>query len=525
MSLLQSCSQISQVSQIHGHMVKTALDCANFNVSKVLASSIGDLNYAFSIFYSAQNPNLFMYNTMLRCYSVSEKPQGAFGLFNHLRASGILLDQFSFITTLKSCALTSAIETGLSIHGDAHQLFDELPQRRDLVSWNTLMGGYLNISQPGSVVALFRILRRSYVGCNVATVVNVLSALGDVGNCIGGELLHGYCIKIAICLELNVITALISMYGKTGYINSGRRVFDGVLKKDVILWNCIIYGYAKNGFLEESLSLLRLMRLEGLKLNSSTLAGVLSACAASEAGGVGQCIGDFVEEEQLVLDAVLGTALLDMYSKCGFLEKAVEVFNRMESKDVKTWTAMISAYGAHGHAKSACALFHRMEGEGYWPNEVTFLTVLSACSHGGFVKEGMDCIYRMVQVYGIAPTVVHYGCIIDLLGRAGLLGQALDLIESLPIEVDATVWRALLAACRVHGNVELGDQVKRVLTERYDEHPTDSILLSGSYAMAGRLPDDALVQEMKGKERGGSSIWVTWNEKRDGEEGSWIQLH
>lgn len=128
-----------------------------------------------------------------------------------------------------------------------------------------------------------------------------------------------------------------------------------------------------------------------------------------------------------------------------------------------------------------------MEEEGYQANEVTFLSVLSACSHGGLVEEGMNCIDRMVRLYGMEPQVEHYGCLIDLLGRAGLLGHALNFITSLPIVVDATVWRALLAACKLHGNIELAEQVKRILAERYDEHPTDSILLSNTYAMAGRL--------------------------------------
>ncbi|GAB4829177.1 hypothetical protein Ancab_018842 [Ancistrocladus abbreviatus] len=382
---------------------------------------------------------------------------------------------------------------------DAHQLFDEFPQQRDLVSWNTLMAGYLNVRQPCSVVELFRLLRRSYMRCNAATIVSVVSAFGDMGNHFGGELLHGHCIKNGMFLELDVVTALVSMYGKTGHINSGQRIFYGILKKDLIIWNCLIDGYARNGCLEESLSLLSLMKLEGLMPNSSTLAGVLSACAACEAGGVGQRIGNLVEEEKLTLDAVLGTALLDMYSKCGFLDKAVDVFHGMESKDVKTWTAMISAYGAHGHAKTAVALLHKMEEEGYGPNEVTFLAVLSACDHGGLVKEGVDCFQRMVGVYGIAPRIEHYGCIIDLLGRAGLLGQALDLITSLPVKADATVWRALLAACRVHGNVALGEQMKRMLAETYVVHPMDAILLSSTYAVAGRLLYEETMQEIEGK--------------------------
>ncbi|PSS26832.1 Pentatricopeptide repeat-containing protein [Actinidia chinensis var. chinensis] len=466
-----------------------------------------------------------MFNSMLRGYSISDDPKQAFVLFNHMRAQSVLLDQFSFITTLKSCSRLCAVWFGWGIYSvvirsghclfvnvmnsllqfycvsgeilDAHQLFEEFAQRRDLVSWNTLMGGYLQACQPDVVLDLFRQLCRTSMRIGVSTVLSALSAFGHLGIILGGEFLHGYCIKIGFVLDLNVVTALIDMYGKIGHIDSGRRVFDEVLVKDIVLWNCLIDGYAKSGLLEESLALLRLMKCERLKPNSSTLAGVLSACAASEALGVGRCIHDYVSEEQLVLDAVLGTALLDMYSKCGLLDNALEVFERMENKDVKSWTAMISGLGVNGKAKNAVEFFSRMEEEGFRPNEVTFLAVLSACSHGGLVGEGMRYFKKMFQEYGLTPRDEHYGCVIDLLGRVGLLDEAHELIKSLPNEGDAITWRALLAACRVHGNVRLGEHVKRVLEENYDEHPADSIVLSSTYAIAGRLPDNTRMWDVK----------------------------
>lgn len=243
-------------------------------------------------------------------------------------------------------------------------------------------------------------------------------------------------------------------------------------------------GYAKSGLLEESLALLRSMEDKGVRPNSSMLAGLFLACSTTMGGlGLGQSIHNYVEEKQMKVDAVLGTVLVDMYSKCGLLEKAIGIFNRMESKDLKCWTTMISAYGVHGQAENAITLFHQME-EGYIPNEVTFLALLSACSHGGLVTEGMRCFKRLVQEYGLRLKVEHYGCIVDLLGRAGLLNEAYDLIKSLPIESDATAWRALLAACRTYGNVDLAECVKNELDE---QHPADSIILSSTYAVAGRI--------------------------------------
>lgn len=507
-------------------MVKTGLDQIPFTLSKLLAYSIQDINYAGSIFKHIQKPNLYMLNTMLRGYSISDDQEQAIVLFNYLRAERILLDEFTFVSVLKSCCKKIATWTGLSVHSvvlksgfqpflnvkntllhfycvceklrEAHQLFDEISGERDLVSWNILMGGYLCVSRYYMVVDLFRQLCTSGLIVGKTTMLSVLSAAGELGCVLTGECLHGSCIKIGLCLDLNVVSAMISMYGKMGCINSGRRVFDGVDARDVVLWNCLVDKYAKGGLLEEAFGLLGSMQLEGLKPNASTLAGLLSACASSGALALGQLIHDYVEEQEIVLDAILGTALVDMYAKCGLLSMASKVFDMIERKDVKCWTAMILAYGVNGGAKNAITLFHRMEEEDFRPNEVTFLAVLNACSHGGLVTEGMKCLRKMVQHYGLTPRIEHYGCIIDLLGRAGLLEDAHELIESLPIEGDATAWRALLAACRVHGNVELGELVKEKLEIVFDEHPADSLVLTSTYAIAGRITDCRNMLDNKG---------------------------
>ncbi|PRQ40809.1 putative pentatricopeptide [Rosa chinensis] len=522
-SLLECCKQVSEISQIHGSMVKTGLDHNPFAMSKLLASSVHHIQYAASIFGHIRNPNRFMFNTLLRAYSISDEPKQAFLVFNNLRARNIVLDQFSFTTALKACARELASGTGQGIHGvvvrsghggfitvkntllhfycvcgkieDAHHLFDEFPQRNDLISWNTLMGGYLHISQPRVIVDLFKEMCIGGFEASVTTVLYLLSAIGELGSYLGGESVHGYCIKMGFSYNLHVVTALIDVYAKNGEIDLARRIFDGVAVKDVVLWNCLVDKYAKCGMVEEAVALLRLMKLERTKPNSSTLAGLLSACAASGSVSVGRFIKDYVEEERLVLDAVLGTALVDMYAKCGFLDKALDIFESMENRDVKSWTAMISGYGVHGEAGNALRLFYRMEAEGCQPNEVTFLAVLSACGHAGLVREGVSCFEMMVCKYGFVPKVEHYGCMIDLLGRAGLLEEAHNLIESLPIKSDVTAWRALLSACRVYGYVALGEVVQRVLAELNDDHPTNAMLLSGTYAIAGRLHDNTNMQK------------------------------
>ncbi|CAN4114950.1 unnamed protein product [Withania somnifera] len=519
-SQLQSCNKISEITQFHALIIKTGQDQIPFTISKLLSTSIQYTRYTSSIFKYIRNPNLYMYNTMLRSYSISDEPLKGVVFFNYIRTQSVVLDRFAFISMLGCCVRLLEKWTGQAVHSVvlrsgfdlfldlrntllnfycvcggidcARLLFDEIP-KRDLVSWNTLMGGYLFVHNYSVVLDMFLELHRDGISASVTTMLCVLSAIGELKIALVGESLHGYCIKIGFCYNLKVLTALISMYGKIGCTSSGHSLFDEACQKDVVLWNCLIDGYAKNGLLEEASSLLRQMKVQRLKPNSSTLASLLSACASSGASlNMGQYIQDFVEHQLLPLDPVHGTALIDMYAKCGLLVKAVSVFDNMETKDVKCWTAMINGYGVHGEAKDAIALFHRMENEGFRPNEVTFLAVFSACSHGGLVEECISCFRKMVVDYGLTPKIEHYGCLIDMLGRAGLLETAGEVIKGLPVEGDATAWRALLAACRVHGSVELGEQVKKELEQRFNKHPADSLLLDGTYAIAGTLLSDMI---------------------------------
>ncbi|EOA23718.1 hypothetical protein CARUB_v10016929mg [Capsella rubella] len=513
---LRCCGDIVGVSRIHGYMVKTGIDKDDFAVSKLLAfSSVLDLRYAASIFEHVSNTNLFMFNTVLRGYSMSDEPERAFRVFNQLRAKGLTLDRFSFITTLKSCSRELCCSIGEGLHGialrsgfmvftdlrnallhfycvsgritDARRVFDEMPQSVDAVSFSTLMNGYLQVSKQALALDLFRIMRISEVAVNVSTLLSFLSATGDLEDFFGAESSHGLCMKIGLDSDLHIVTALVGMYAKIGEISSARRIFDCAIRKDVVTWNCMIDQYAKMGLLEECLWLLRQMKYERMKPNSSTFVGLLSSCAKNEAAWIGRSVGKLVEEEIITLDAILGTALVDMYAKLGMLDKAVDIFDRMKNKDVKSWTAMISGYGSHGLAREAITLFSKMEEENsrVKPNEITFLVLLNACSHGGLIIEGVRCFKKMIEVYHFTPKVEHYGCVVDLLGRAGKLEEAYELIRMLPITSDSTAWRALLAACRVYGNAELGETVMMRLAETNEIHPADTILLAGTHAVAG----------------------------------------
>ncbi|URE38864.1 PPR repeat [Musa troglodytarum] len=451
--LRSSRLQPPQLRQAHALVIKVGLDLLPFPVGKLIAAAaaVADAPYARSIFDRVPAPCLFHYTALLRSLSLARTPAvaDAFSIFSSLRSSsGVAWDQFAFVPTLKVCARGLALRAGQQLHCLVLKL-----------------GFLLYVNVRNTLIHL-------YCRCGRAA---------DDGRRMFDEMPQ----------ENDAVSwsALMTMYAKTKCMDSAAMVFDATKGKDLVLYNCMVDGYVKSGAIKDAFALLARMKDEGVKPNSATFVGLLSACASSGAVVVGRHIQEHIKEEGLELDAVLGTALVDMYSKSGCLDEAIKVFDGMVGRDVQAWTAMITGLGVHGRAEAALQLFRRMEDEGTRPNEVTFLSVLNACSHGGLVAAAKECFERMVYRYGLSPKMEHYGCLIDLFGRAGILEEAHELIRSMPFEGDAVAWRALLAACRVHGNVELGEVAQRTLVSLGDEHPSDVILLSSTYAAADRWAD------------------------------------
>ncbi|XP_011624043.1 pentatricopeptide repeat-containing protein At1g26900, mitochondrial [Amborella trichopoda] len=515
------------------------MDQDPFPLSKLLASyALSAIDQAFSIFSCIRNPNLFMWNTMLRGISVSETPEKSLSLFNSMRAQGILLDQFTIICILKSCAKKANLETGQCIHGllfktgfgnfinpinalihmyaagkrvdDAHQVFNEMILR-DAISWNSLLGGYVKASRFEEALSVFREMSMSKEMVCFLTMVILLSGFRDLKSLNGGKSAHSWCFKSGICLNLKVGSALLEMYGKCGFLDSAKKVFDEFIERDVVSWNSIISGYVKAGLYNDSIALFHQMLAEGFRANNVTMVCVLEACTSLGVLTKGELIHDYIKKEELHIDAVLGTGLINMYIKCGCVDKAIEVFSGMKEKDVRAYSALIMGLGVHGRKEEALELFSFMVELGVKPNEVTYLAVLTACSHGGLVEEGKMYFKSMVCEHGLKPGIEHYGCMVDLLGRAGLLEEAREMVESMPMEYDGATLRALLNGCRIHGNVELGELVReKVLKVEPQRHPGDAILVSSLYASKGQWSEVERVRssvEEKGvKEVGWSSI-------------------
>ncbi|XVF54000.1 hypothetical protein PTKIN_Ptkin05aG0146300 [Pterospermum kingtungense] len=350
-----------------------------------------------------------------------------------------------------------------------------------------------------------------------------------------GRSIHGETIKFGWFCDLYVQNSLVSFYFECGFLNSARKLFDEMLNRDVVSWNSVIIGYLRGGYLDMALELFTSMENrniitwnsmitgfvqggrgkealqlfhkmqnisnDNIKPDKITMASLLSACASLGAIDHGKWIHGYLSRSGVECDVVIGTALIDMYGKCGNVERAYEVFTEMPKKDNLAWTAMISAFALHGYSKEAFDTFEEMEAVGLKPNHVTFVGLLSACAHSGWVEKGHWCFDIMRQVYSIQPQLHHYACMVDILSRAGLFEEAEELIRSMPMEPDVFVWGALLGGCQICGNIELGERVAHYLIDLEPRNHAFYINLCDIYAKAGRFKDVKRIRALM-KERG-----------------------
>lgn len=308
------------------------------------------------------------------------------------------------------------------------------------------------------------------------------------------------------------LTSMITCYAKHGDLGNAKLLFDEMPEKDVVCWNVMISGYAQNGYPNEALRMFRSMLSDAkLRPNEVTLLAVVSACGQIGALETGQWLHSFIENNGIHINLHLGTALIDMYSKCGSLEDARLVFERMTDKDIVAWNSMISGYAMHGFSSHALETFDEMRRLGMKPNDVTFIGILNACSHTGMVQEGWNLFDMMKDKYGIEPKVEHYGCLVNLLGRAGQLEEAFNVVRGMRIEPDVVIWSSLLGACRLHNDLALGEEIAELLLEQNQMSSGMYALLSNIYASSGNWVEVARIRGMMKtngvvKEKGCSSI-------------------
>ncbi|XP_073267657.1 pentatricopeptide repeat-containing protein At5g48910-like isoform X3 [Populus alba] len=293
-----------------------------------------------------------------------------------------------------------------------------------------------------------------------------------------------------------MIRGLTMGYLTEGRVDKARKMFDDMAAKDAASWSALITGYTKNGMHTEALALFQDMMVSHILPNEAALVSLLSACGQLGALHQGRWIHAYIDKTRVLMSTKLTTALIDMYAKSGSIECGYGLFQKMACRDVVTWGVMISAFAIYGHASKCFQLFDEMLADGIRPNKVIFVAILSACSHAGCVEEGRQYFSQMENGFGIKPSIEHYGCMVDLLGRAGLLAEAEELILSMPKQPNSIIWGSLLSACRTHNDLKRGTWAFENLMEL---EPTsgDRYKLAGlMFANAGEKDEAARIKKM-----------------------------
>ncbi|XP_057861280.2 pentatricopeptide repeat-containing protein At2g21090 isoform X2 [Cryptomeria japonica] len=444
----------------------------------------------------------------------------------------------------------TAMMTGYVQNGyveEALKLFEEMPER-NVVSFTAMIAGLVRNKWFDEALKLFGEMQKAGVQPSSETFSAILPAYGRLGDLCKSREVHEEIKRHRFESDVFVGSALVDMYFKCGSVENAHRVFDQMAVQDVVAWTVLVVGYASNGYIndavklfekmpvrnlvswnamiagyaqngcfENALELFQNMQLGGMKPNMDTLASVLQACASLGDLCRGMEVHTDMIRSRHLADVFVASALVDMYAKCGSIEVARKVFDKMPTQDVVSWTAMIVGYAMHGYGKEALQLFDEMQKSAIRPDGVTFVGVLAACCHTGLVDDGWQYFHSMNEKFHIVPSMDHYCCMVDLLGRAGQLDQAREFINKMPIKPDASIWGSLLGACRNHNNIELGQLVAENLVQLDQTNAAHYVLLSNIYAVAGRWNDvdkvRRMMKERKVKKVPGSS-WIELNGKK-----------
>nr|AYM00593.1 pentatricopeptide repeat protein [Salvia miltiorrhiza] len=498
MHSLDKYPDIKTLQKLHGRIISDPKLCSDTSLAIKLMRAYAACckpDVTRMVFDRIPERNSVICNVMIRSYVNNHLYEDAILMYKSILSSGVAPDHYTFPCVLKACSASDNIRFGVQMHSpavkkgldltlftgnglvamygkcgnlvEARRVFDGMPFR-DSVSWNSLVAGY---AQNG----------RFDEALEVCEEMELLGVQHDSGT-------------------MASLSPAVT-YTSVGNVMFVKKIFSNMVRKELVAWNVVIAMYTNNSMPAEAVGLYLEMGAQGIEADSITVASVLPACGDLSALSLGKRIHEYVELKRLRPNLSVENALIDMYAKCGCLLEARKVFEEMKIKDVVSWTSMMSAYGRSGKGHEAVELFSQMQDLGIVPDSIAFVSILSACSHAGLLAEGREYYRMMTERYEIVPRVEHFTCMVDLLGRAGRVDEAYAHIKQMPVEPNDRVWGALLNACHVYNNMDIGVVAADHLFELAPNQSGYYVLLSNIYAKAGRWRDVSLVRSIM-KDRG-----------------------
>ncbi|KAJ4706548.1 Pentatricopeptide repeat-containing protein [Melia azedarach] len=534
-AIMQTCIGLDCVElgqMVHAQMVIRGFTSHNVVTTSLLNmyAKLGRIDDSFKVFNTMVEYNEVSWNAMISGFTSNGLHSEAFDLFLLMKNKGIMPNILTMISVSKAIGQLGDVDKGKALQSFASELGMESDMQVgtaliDMYSkcgslhdaravfdsnfincvanlpWNAMISGYSQNGCSQEALDLYVRMCQKDIKADIYTYCSVFNAIATLKYSWFGNAVHGMVLKSGSeMMVVSVYNAIADAYAKCGALEDVRKVFDRLEERDIVSWTTLVTAHSQCSEWEEALTIFSQMREEGLRPNQFTFSSVLVACA-------GLCLLEFGQQVQSLLckagldtDKCIESALVDMYAKCGSIIKAETIFERISNPDTVSWTAMISGYAQHGLSENALQLFRRMEQLGVKPNSVTLLCVLFACSHGGLVDDGLYYFQLMEEKYCLVPAMEHYACIVDLFGRVGRLDDAMEFIRKMPIEPNEMVWQTLLAACRIHGNAELGEiAAQKVLSVRPDS--ATYVLLSNMYIETGSYEYGLTLREVM-KEQG-----------------------
>lgn len=515
-NILGACSSpaaLQQGMEIHAYIV-----ASRWLSDVVVATSLvnmygkcGSVQYARQVFSSIQAPDLVSWNAMITVYGQQGHLKEAVHLYQQMCLKEQIPNKVTFISILSACTGPTDLAQGKEIHAqvfnfefesdptvrsalvnmyskcgsfqDAWNVFEKL-RSRNVDLWNSMTAACAQHELGDAALKIFRQMLIEGIKPDKVTFLCVLNVCSSLAALEEGKDVHRMVLDYGYESNAVVGTALVDLYAKCGSQEDALRVFAQVHERDVISWTTIISAYMQDGCCKKAIQLYQQMQAGGVKPDRLILTSILRACSSIAALVQAKEIHADLAYIGLESDIVLGNALIHMYGKCGCLDDAWRTFIQIRERDVVSWTAMIASYAQHGCGTEVLNIFHQMLHEGVKPDEVTFISVLRACSHGGLLQEALRCFSYMTECLGITPTEEHYACMIDIFGRAGVLEEAENFIINRQIfQSDALTWTTLLGACRVHGDMARGRRAAENSIQLDPYNTAPYVLLSNIYAI------------------------------------------